>query len=298
LDIRDIDPIPPVDAAIAAQRPVAEAKRVHLRTSMETNAAHIRVDSDRLQQIVSNLVDNSIKFTEADGDVEVGLKSEGTHLKITIRDSGIGIKRDFLPFVFDRFRQADPKITRSRAGRGLGLAIVRQLVERMGGEVHADSDGEGKGATFVVRFPLRGMNDGNITVCREKESAHHPTLLDGLRILVVDDNTDTCFMLKTMIEDCGATATTVTSAAEAMEAIGHGDFDLLVSDIAMPNVDGYRLIESVRGLPSRAGRIPAIALTAYGRAEDRAKALRAGYQTFMVKPVAYDELMAVIADLV
>src|SRR5262249_605001 len=259
---------------------------------------------NRLQQVVWNLLSNAVKFTRAGGRVQIRLERVNSKIEIVVTDTGIGIKRDFLPFVFDRFRQADATATRSYGGLGLGLAIVRHLVERHGGEVQADSEGEGKGATFTVRLPILAVYQrdhfGDRTPRTDGNLPQTPNLdrLDGLKILVVDDEPDSCELLKTMIERSGAEVTIAASAEEGLTVLAGSNFDVIVSDVGMPRTDGYQFMQQVRELPADGkSRIPAVALTAYARAEDRLRALRAGYQMHIPKPIEYAELVSVIANL-
>ncbi|HYE14479.1 MAG TPA: response regulator, partial [Pyrinomonadaceae bacterium] len=229
-----------------------------------------------------------------------------SHVEISVSDDGAGIAPEFLPHVFDRFRQADGSTTRRHGGLGLGLAIVRHLVELHGGAVSAESAGEGRGATFRVLLPIIavyrsvGVEERVHPAAKDTLPSYEcPERLDGLRVLVVDDEPDTRELLKIGLEQCGAAVTTAGSAAEALAAVKSGTPDLLISDIGMPDQDGYDLIDRVRALPAtRGGRVPAIALTAYARVEDRMHALRAGYQMHMPKPVELAELVAVAASLV
>jgi CheY-like chemotaxis protein len=225
---------------------------------------------------------------------------------MSIIDTGVGIDPEFLPHVFDRFRQADQTTTRQHGGLGLGLAIVRHLVELHGGTVHADSAGEGLGSTFIVRLPVvpvyQKKGDAERIHPAAKDvsaSLECPERLDGLRVLVVDDERDTRELLKVVLGHCGADVTTVASVQEALEAIKTMRPEILISDIGMAGEDGYDLIRKVRALPAeQGGKVPAIALTAYARAEDRLRALRAGYQMHVPKPVELTELVAVVASLI
>jgi CheY-like chemotaxis protein len=273
---------------------------------MDTGVVTVSGDPVRLQQVVWNLLSNAIKFTPKGGRVQIRLERVNSHIEIGVNDSGTGIEPEFLPYVFDRFRQADGRTTRQHGGLGLGLAIVRHLVELHGGTVRAESPGEGQGATFTVLLPVAPVYHTVGTAERVHPAARDtlplydcPDRLDGLKILVVDDEPDTRELLKAGLGQCGANVTTVASAAEALEAIGTVAPDLLISDIGMPDVDGYELIRGVRRLPLESGgKIPAIALTAYARVEDRMQALRAGYQMHVPKPVELAELVAVAASLV
>jgi PAS domain S-box-containing protein len=306
IDVRPIDPNSFIEAAVESVRPAAEAKGVRLQTVLDTGAVSVSGDPVRLQQVVWNLLSNAIKFTPRGGRVQVRLERVNSHVEVAVSDTGAGIPADFLPHVFDRFRQADQKTTRQHGGMGLGLAIVRHLVELHGGTVRVESAGEGHGASFMVLLPVSPVYQ----VEEEGERVHPaarntlPTFelfdrLDGLKILVVDDEPDTREMLRAGLGQCGAEVTAAASAAEALEALGKATPDLLISDIGMPGEDGYELMRRVRGLSAEAGgRVPAIALTAYARVEDRMHALRAGYQMHVPKPVELAELAAVAASLV
>jgi len=290
---------------VAAVQPGADAKNVRVQTLLDPRIGPVSGDPDRLQQVVWNLLSNAVKFTPKGGRVQVRLERVNSHVEVAVSDTGTGITADFLPHVFDRFRQADQKTTRQHGGMGLGLAIVRHLVELHGGTVRAESGGEGQGATFTVLLPVAPVYHADEEGGRVHPAARStlPTFdlfdrLDGLKILVVDDEPDTREMLKAGLGQCGAEVTVAASAAEAMEAIEKSAPDLLISDIGMPDEDGYELMGRVRRLPPEAGgRIPAIALTAYARVEDRMHALRAGYQMHVPKPVELAELAAVAASL-
>ncbi|MBD1920981.1 PAS domain S-box protein [Microcoleus sp. FACHB-831] len=304
LTVRPVELVSVIEAAVDTVRPAADAKAIQLQTIVNPSAGLISGDSDRLQQVVWNLLTNAIKFTPRGGGVIVRLNPGKLHLEIAVSDTGQGISADFLPYVFERFRQADSSITRSYGGLGLGLALVRHIVELHGGTVRAESPGEGLGATFTVKLPL--------LVARletTQEEPMHPTAgkaaaldnlpsLEGLRVVVADDETDARFFLSTVLEQCGATVTAVSSASEALEAVQELKPDVLVSDIGMPNEDGYSLIRKVRSLPpEQGGRIPAAALTAYARPEDRTRSLQAGFQIHLPKPVEPAELATVVASL-
>jgi len=245
---------------------------------------------------VWNLLSNAIKFTPEGGHVEVTLERVDSHFELTVRDTGKGIAPEFLPYVFERFRQADASVTRALGGLGLGLAIARHLVELHGGTVEAESAGERKGATFRVRIPLRLANeDSSAYEAREAPPGKEPVPLGGLRVLVVDDEPDTCDALEAILEEAGAEVRACRSAAEALAELDSWWPDVLLSDIAMPGEDGYSLLRSVRAQEARHGRaIAAVALTAYARAEDRRKALSAGFQMHVPKPVDGDDLIAVV----
>jgi PAS domain S-box-containing protein len=293
-----------IQSASDTVRPAAEAKEIQLQTILDPAAGPIAGDSDRLQQVVWNLLSNSIKFTPKGGRVHVRLERVNSHVEITITDTGQGISPDFVPYVFDRFRQADSSITRTYSGLGLGLAIVRHLVELHGGTVRADSEGEGKGATFTVKLPLMP-----IRIEVNNPNRVHPTVGDGvpfesapslagIRVIVVDDEADSREFIVALLEQCGAQVTAVASAREAIEAVSQVKADVLVSDIGMPEEDGYSLIRKVRTLSAeQGGKIPAVALTAYARAEDRTRAIAEGFQMHIPKPVEPAELATVVASL-
>jgi PAS domain S-box-containing protein len=306
LDIRQVEPGSFIETAVEALRPAAEAKGVRIQRVLDTGVVSVAGDPARLQQVVWNLLSNAIKFTPKGGSVQVRLERIDSHIEIAVSDTGAGIKAEFLPHVFERFRQADQKTTRQHGGLGLGLAIVRHLVELHGGTVEADSRGEGQGATFVVKLPVVAVYQKEIVAGRVHPAAGdslpayvYPERLDGLKVLVVDDEVDTRELFKAGIGQCGAEVVTAGSAREALATLQEMRPDLLISDIGMPGEDGYELIRKVRALPAaRGGEIPAIALTAYARTEDRLRALRAGYQMHIVKPVELAELVAVMASLV
>src|SRR5687768_154821 len=305
MDVRPSDPNGFIDAAVEAVRPAAEAKGVRVQKVMDTGAVSIPGDPVRLQQVVWNLLSNAIKFTPRGGRVQIRSERVNSHLEIVVSDTGQGISPDFLPHVFDRFRQADQKTSRQYGGMGLGLAIVRHLVELHGGTVQAASGGPGQGATFTVQLPISPIYQVDATGgrvhpgARDLLPAHESTdRLDGLIILIVDDEPDTRELLRQGLEYCGATVRVAESAAEALKALANEVPDILISDIGMPNVDGYDLIRQVRTLQTEEGRrVAAIALTAYTRVEDRLHALRAGYDMHVPKPVELTELCAVSASL-
>ncbi|HEY3135010.1 MAG TPA: PAS domain S-box protein [Blastocatellia bacterium] len=304
LDVQPVELASVVEAAVDAVRPAADAKDIRIETILDPRAGPVSGDPDRLQQVVWNLAANAVKFTNKRGRVQVRLERVDSHVEITVSDTGQGISPEFLPYVFDRFRQADATSTRRHGGLGLGLAIVRHLVEMHGGSVIAASPGEGQGTTFIVNLPIMIVH-GEL---REPASVH-PTaggtialaaspLLDGLRVLVVDDEPDTLAMLEIMIGEFGAEVRCCSSAAEALEAMDDFRPDVLVSDIEMPGEDGYQLIAKIRARDKERGaQTPAVALTAYARAEDRVRALAAGYQMHLAKPFEPAELAVVIASV-
>jgi signal transduction histidine kinase/ActR/RegA family two-component response regulator len=303
LDLRTVNLTRVIEAAVEATRPAAEEKGVRLDTSLDPHAGPVNGDADRLQQVIWNLLTNAIKFTPAGGQIQVRSEVVNTRVEVTVRDTGIGISQEFLPHIFDRFRQAHPGTNRIHGGMGLGLSIVRQLVELHGGSVRVESKGEGKGTTFVVSLPFVALEDEVKLSERRTTSSgplefECPPSLQGLRVLVVDDEADTRDMLRAVLEHCNAEVITAGSAAEALDAITHLRPDVLISDVGMPEEDGYSLIAKVRALPAeRGGQIPAAALTAYVRAEDRVKVLRSGFQLHVPKPVEPAELVTVVSHL-
>jgi len=299
---------PVIEAALESIRPTAQAKAVRLELVLEPVGALIYGDVDRLRQVIWNLLSNAVKFTPGNGSVQVKLHCTSSHAVITVSDSGEGIKRDFLPRVFDRFSQADGSSTRTHGGLGLGLAIVRHLVEIHGGTVHAESPGEGLGATFMVSLPLMQATEpqirtpefevNNLVGTHSDLIAHSPAL-DGLRLLIVDDEVDFRELVTVMLGHYGAVVKSAASAGEALAHLENWKPDVLVADIGMPDEDGYGLIRKVRALSAdRGGSTPAVALTAYTRAEDRLHALSAGYQIHLAKPITGPELVAAVANLV
>jgi PAS domain S-box-containing protein len=305
LDVRRHDPASSIESAIEALQPAAEARNVRIQKVVDTGVAFIACDPARLQQVVWNLLSNAIKFTPKGGRVQVRLERIDSHVEIIVSDTGKGIGAEFMPHVFERFRQADQKTTRLHGGLGIGLAIVRHLVELHGGTVQADSPGEGQGATFVVKLPILPIQQKDDPAGRSYPAGGNtlpsydcPERLEGLKVLVVDDEFDTRELLGVALRRCGAEVSTAGSAREALAAIEESRPDLLISDIGMPGEDGYELIGKVRALTNgRGGEIPAIALTAYARTEDRLRALRAGYQMHLSKPVELAELVVVMASL-
>ncbi|HEX4949923.1 MAG TPA: ATP-binding protein [Blastocatellia bacterium] len=299
-----MDVLPVIEAALDSIRPTAEAKGVRLETRLEPDTGCISGDPQRIQQIVWNLLSNAIKFTPKGGQVELHLARTNSQIEITITDTGIGIRPDFLPYVFDRFRQADSSSTRVYGGLGLGLAIVRHLVELHGGKVSAESRGEGQGATFKVILPVavfrQELNPLYIPPQPQDMKDQEATAINlaGLRLLIVDDDETARELLTVALTQSGAEVQAAASVADALNLLNASLPDLLVSDIGMPVEDGYALIKKVRArAPERGGAIPAVALTAYAKSEDRLRALAAGYQMHIAKPVDPIELTTVIASL-
>ncbi len=298
LDLQPLEVVPVVENAINVVRPTADAKGIRIETYFDSAPAVISGDANRLQQVVWNLLSNAIKFTETGGRVCVKVFQSGRVVEMSVSDTGPGIDKEFLPFVFDRFRQADSTTTRHHGGLGLGLAIARHLVEIHGGTVKAESAGQGQGATFRIRLPLAeatsAANDfdrpGQVSLDRS------PQLLSGLNVLLVDDDSDTLSLMATALTRRQANVTAVSSAGEAIQAITRNRPDVLVSDIAMPDQDGYGLIEMIRKLENgESPKIPAVAITAYAKEEDRERALSSGFQIYLAKPVELTELISVVA---
>ncbi len=308
LDVRPFELAPVIEAAIDSVRPAAEAKGIRLQVLLDPRAGQVSGDPDRIQQVVWNLLSNAIKYTPKGGRVQVHLQRIDSHAEITVSDTGQGISREFLPHIFERFRQADSSITREQGGLGLGLAIVRHLVESHGGTVEAASPGAGKGATFRVKLPLLIVHDRQRFLDTDVERRHPlagagevvecPPALDGLRVLAVDDERDARELITMMLERCGAEVSAVASGGEALEALKERRPDVLVSDIGMPGMDGYALMSTIRALPAeQGGRTPAVALTAYARTEDRVRAFSSGYQVHVAKPFEPIELVTAVASV-
>jgi PAS domain S-box-containing protein len=302
LDVQALDPISFIDAAIETVRPSAEAKGIRLLSLLDPGAGPISGDPARLQQVMWNLLSNAIKFTPKGGKVQVMLERVNSHIEINVTDSGIGIKPEFVPHVFDRFQQGDLSTTKAFGGLGLGLSIVKHLVELHGGTVKASSPGQDHGATFAIHLPLTAVRRLS-TEERLHPQAAPPAMvpfqhvdLSGIRVLVVDDEQDARDLIKRLLSDCSAQVLTAGSAREAMELIELEAPHILVSDIGMPEIDGYELLRMVRAREAGGGsRLPAVALTAFARAEDRIRALRAGFVAHVAKPVEPSELLATVA---
>ena len=304
LNVRPVELTEIIELALDAIRPAAEAKAIELRVQLAPSGSVISGDPNRLQQIVWNLLSNAVKFTPRHGRIEVRMERVNSQVQITVRDSGIGINPEFLPFVFDRFSQASTTSERKYGGLGLGLAIVRHLVELHGGTVWADSSGEGRGAIFTVAFPVGVLRPGMSEFKRIDPSAgplaylNDAIRIDGLRVIIVDDETESRELLTVMLMQHGAEVKACASAAEALEEIERWQPHVLVSDIGMPDEDGYALIRKLRARePARGGNIPAVALTGYAKLEDRLRALASGFQLHVSKPVEAAELITVIASL-
>jgi PAS domain S-box-containing protein len=305
LDVQSVELPIIVDNAVATVHPAADAKNVRIQTTIDSNVGPVSGDPDRLQQVVWNLVSNAVKFTPRDGRVQVRLERVNSHIEVTVSDTGAGISPDFLPYVFDRFRQANTGTTRSTGGLGLGLAIVRHIVEMHGGTVEATSAGEGKGATFTVRLPLMFVHPHPAETARV-----HPRMervapltnlgdLQGLRVVAVDDDQDALTLLRVVLESAGAQVSTVSSPFDALSRIEQIKPQVVVLDLGMPDMDGFEVISRIRASADPAVRdVPAAALTAFARSEDRTKALRSGFEMHLAKPIDPGELVASIATLV
>jgi signal transduction histidine kinase/ActR/RegA family two-component response regulator len=297
LDVRPLDITSVARAAINVVQPAADAKAITLDYYAEPGLGAISADSARVHQIIWNLLSNAVKFTPQGGKISLRVEQNGSDARVTVKDTGQGIDPEFLPRVFDRFRQADSSTTRSFGGLGLGLAIVRHLVELHGGTVSAQSDGTGKGARFTVTFPL--LADRTAPAAHVQEiSAPNDYSLDGLRVLLVDDEPEARQIISTVITRTGAEVRTCKSAHEALAKLSEWKPDVILSDIAMPEQDGYSFIRQVRSLPrDKGGDTPAAALTAYARDIDRRQALAAGYQMHIAKPIGASQLVTMIARL-
>ncbi|WP_445246188.1 hybrid sensor histidine kinase/response regulator [Microcoleus sp. OTE_8_concoct_300] len=307
LQVRPVNLVPVIESAIESVRLAAEAKSIRLQSVLDSQAGLLLGDANRLQQVVWNLLSNALKFTPKDGRVEIRLQRVNSHAEITVSDTGPGISSEFLPFVFDRFRQHDSTTTRSYGGLGLGLAIVRQLVELHGGTVTVVSPGIGQGTTFTVTLPamiipLPPSDPERLnSIVEAKRRVEASPTLEGLQILVVDDEADALELLSTILQNNGAEVIAVASVNQALtiiETATDRSPHVLVSDIGMPDEDGYSLIRKLRQLEAqRGGKLPAIALTAYAGSDDRRQALLAGFQMHLTKPVDAAELVAVVASL-
>ncbi len=303
LDVQKVDVSPIVEEVIQSIGPSVEAKSITLRKTIDPDAGPVLGDSNRIQQIVWNLLTNAVKFTPKAGTIDVVVRRVDSQVEIVVRDSGIGIAKSFLPHLFERFRQADSSSTRKYGGLGLGLAIVKQLVELHGGTIQADSDGEGRGATFSVLLPVRALRESPPplgpkaaeTITRAEEIN---VSLAGVKIVVVDDERDARELIETLLAGCGAVVSCAASASEGVALVRSSRPDVIVSDIGMPERDGYEFIREVRSLdPASGGKTPAIALTAFARSQDRTRAMLAGYQVHVAKPIEPEELIATIKSL-
>jgi PAS domain S-box-containing protein len=305
LDVQAVDVAAVIENAVLTIKPAADAKNVKVQTLIDPRGGPVSGDPDRLQQVVWNLLSNAVKFTNKGDRVQIRLERVNSHVEIIVSDTGAGIRKDFLPFVFERFRQSDTGPARKTGGLGLGLSIVRHIVEMHGGSVDADSAGPGQGSTFTVRLPMMIVQPAAAERKREHPLSERRTPLEplsnlqGVNVLAVDDEEDALGLLKVVLETAGATVTTASSALAALQAIHARVPDVVVADIGMPEIDGFELIKRIRALPSSEARnVPAAALTAFARSEDRTKALQNGFEMHLAKPVDPGELVASVATLV
>jgi signal transduction histidine kinase/ActR/RegA family two-component response regulator len=307
LDMQAVAPAGFIDAAVETVRPAADAKNIRIEKHYAVDPGLVAGDPARLQQVVWNLLSNAIKFTPRDGLVSIELARNDTNVAITVRDNGMGIRPEFITHVFERFRQADASMTRRHGGLGLGLAIVKHLIEQHGGTVRAESAGEGKGASFTIELPLAKQQPAPSTRSSARAAMILPTPatpdmmvldLSGAHVLVVDDDRDARELIKRILSDCGADVRIAASARDAFAQFRERAPDLLISDLGMPEVDGFELLDWVRHLGRDEGsQVPAIALTAFARSEDRLSALEAGFSAHISKPVEPSELIATVASV-
>ena len=305
LDVQAVMPVNFIEAALETVRPAADAKGIRIERTLDPAAGPVSGDAARLQQVVWNLLNNAIKFTPKDGKLHVVLQRVNSHVEISVADNGAGIEPQFLEHVFERFRQADASTTRRFGGLGLGLSIVKNLVELHGGTVRARSPGLGMGSTFIVALPAGAVQQPSSDTLREHPRTPSGELpdfaaidLSGVKVLVVDDQPDACELVARLLSECGATVVTAPDAQQALALLQDAHPDVLLSDIGMPGMDGYELLRRVRSLDAaRGGCTPAIAMTAFARSEDRTRALRAGFQVHVAKPVEPSELVATVASV-
>jgi len=304
LDMQTVAPSLFIDAAIETVRPAADAKNIRLEKLFDPSVGRIAGDPARLQQVIWNLLSNAIKFTPRDGLVRIKLAPHDTHIAITVEDTGVGIEPEFMAHVFERFRQGDASTTRRHGGLDMGLSIVKHLIEQHGGTVRVESEGEDRGASFTIELPAAKRS----TIAARSErvsyslpSPHTPDMLrrdlSQVKVLVVDDEPDARDLIMRILSDCHAHVTTVASAAEALAFLRTGTPDVLVSDLGMPDVDGFELLARVRRLGGPAAQVPAVALTAFARSEDRLRALESGFKAHISKPVEPSELIATVASM-
>jgi signal transduction histidine kinase len=306
LDVQIVDPIAFIEAAVQTVQPAADAREIRIEKMLDPVAGPVSGDPSRLQQVIANLLSNAIKFTPKGGKIQIVLARVNSHVEISVADTGVGIEPALLDQVFERFRQADGSTTRRFGGLGLGLSIVKHLVELHGGSVRAESEGLEKGTTMTVLLPLAVVRRVPAIVERIHPTVAAPLLaegdyrvadLTGVRVLVVDDDSDTRDLVQRVLRHCGATVAVASDACEALDHVRRGETDLVVSDIGMPGLDGYELLRRVRALAVPACNVPVIALTAFARSEDRTRALRAGFRMHLSKPVEPEELIATVASV-
>jgi len=301
LEMQPVDVVKVVLAAVDVVMPAAHAKRVTLRTNLDPRTPNVMGDQDRLQQVIWNLLSNALKFTEAGGSIDVRLALNGRFARIVIADTGHGISPEFLPHVFERFRQADASSSRRHGGLGVGLALVHDLIVLHGGSVLAQSEGEGKGATFTIDLPTVAAQEIGASIEGEGLQADAMTSLDRVRVLLIDDDKDARELSLAVLEQCGARVKAVSSSAEAIASLLDTPRGLMphviVSDLGMPAQDGYQLIRQIRAIDNELGRIPAVAVTGYATADDVQRALTAGFQLHISKPMDPAAFVAAVADL-
>ena len=304
LEVQAVELPTVIDNAVATIQPAADAKNVRLQSLIDTRVAPVSGDPDRLQQVIWNLLSNAVKFTPKGGRVQLRVERVNSHIEIVVSDTGIGIRKDFLPFVFERFRQGDSGPTRKTGGLGLGLSIVRHIVEMHGATVVAESAGEGEGSTFTVRLPVAILQPGAKHHARQTPPAEQQVPmakvsgLQDVHILAIDDEEDSLGLLRTVLEAAGARVSTASSGPAALAIIDKLKPDVVVADIGMPQMDGFELIKRIRALPGEMSNVPAAALTAFARSEDRTRALQQGFEMHLAKPVDPSELVASVATLV
>jgi signal transduction histidine kinase/ActR/RegA family two-component response regulator len=297
VDLTAVSLRPVIDAAVEALRPAADAKGVQIIVEAPGQVSDVRGDADRLQQVLWNLLSNAVKFTPPGGRVTVTLETQDSHLRISVSDTGIGLDASFLPHVFDRFRQADQSVTRGHGGLGLGLAIVKHLVELHGGKVEAYSEGRGRGTTFRVVLPVPAILEYALPHPRVGDAEAFAIRLAGRRVLVVDDDAGTRELLGALFDNAEAQVVTADCAAAAFEAVRLSPPDVMIADIGMPGEDGNALMRRIRRLPGPSGTVPAIALSAYTRSEDRSLAFASGFTAFIGKPAAPQDLLRAVDRL-
>ena len=300
LNIRPVDLAAVIADAVATVQPAADATGVRLEVDADAAAPRVPGDAERLQQVVWNLLANAVKFTPQGGTVQVRLNHGNGQARVIVTDTGRGIAPAFLPHLFERFRQADSRFSREHGGLGLGLSIAREIVQSHGGSIHAASDGEGRGATFTVTLPIvaaAAVPEGSAVAADTEAGEMLVSIrgrLTGVRVLVVDDDDDARALIQAIVEEAGAIATTVASGAHALQQLDGQLPDVMVADLGMPGMDGLALIEAVRRRLDGARMVPAIALTAYARSQDRVRALSSGYQRHLPKPIDHSQLVAAI----
>jgi signal transduction histidine kinase/ActR/RegA family two-component response regulator len=301
LDLRPVDVVKIVLAAVDVVMPTAHARRIAVRTHLDPRTPSILGDQDRLQQVIWNLLSNALKFTDPGGSIDVRLALYGRLVRIVVTDSGHGISPDFLPHVFERFRQADASSSRRHGGLGVGLALVHYLIQLHGGSVRADSEGEGKGASFTIDLPTVSLQEVDDGAEREGLEDDSMASLAGVRVLLIDDDSDARDLSKAVLEQCGARVKAVSSGAEAISVLSEVPRThlphVIVSDLGMPTEDGYQLIRRIRALDAERGKIPAVAVTGYATSDDVDRALSAGFQLHIAKPMDPAAFVTAVADL-